>query len=231
MGASLTVSAIVPTLHESGRIASLVDRLLAVGVHEVVVADGGSADGTRALAAARGARVVEGPRGRAAQLNRGAARAQGEVCWFVHADVWPPDGAVDAIRAALADPSVVGGAFHTRTARDRDAGPPPAWLRLADVRQRYTRLPYGDQALFVRAETFRDAGGYRADLRMFEDVDLARRLWAHGSLRFLRPPVVVSARRYEARPLRSLLAMNLFPAAWRLGVPTAVLERLYGAPR
>ena len=72
---------------------------------------------------------------------------------------------------------------------------------------------------------------YRADLRMFEDVDLARRLWAHGSLRFLRPPVVVSARRYEARPLRSLLAMNLFPAAWRLGVPTAVLERLYGAPR
>jgi rSAM/selenodomain-associated transferase 2 len=231
MGTAPSVSAVVPTLAESGRIAALVDRLRAVGVDEVVVADGGSADGTCALARARGAVVVTAPRGRASQMNAGAAVARGEVLWFVHADGWPPPDAVDAIRAALADPGVVGGAFHTVTARDGDPGPPPRWLRLADLRQTYTRLPYGDQALFVRAATFAVVGGFRAELRLFEDVDLARRLWTQGSLRILRPPVVVSARRYEARPLRSLVAMNLFPTAFRLGVPTSALERWYGAPR
>ncbi len=225
------VTAVIPALDESGRIARAVDRLWSAGVDEVVVVDGGSADGTQALAAARGARTTRSERGRARQMNAGAALARGEVLWFVHADVDVPSSAVAALRGALAEQGTVGGAFHTLTVDDRTPADPPRWMRLADVRQRYTRHPYGDQALFVWASEFRAAGGYREDLRMFEDVELCRRLWARGRLRIVDPPVQVSARRYFGRPVRSLVAMNLFPTLWRLGVPTGVLERAYGRPR
>jgi rSAM/selenodomain-associated transferase 2 len=225
------VSVVVPTLDESGRIVAVLDHLAGLGVSEIVVSDGGSRDGTVALAASRGVRVVQGPKGRARQMNLGAAAARGTVLWFVHADGEPAPGSVEAIEAALGVDGVVGGAFHTRTVDDRVPGPPPAWMRLADVRQRVTRHPYGDQALFVRADVFRKVGGFREDLRMFEDVDLCRRLWGEGALRVVHPEIRVSARRYYARPVRSVVAMNLFPTAWRLGVPTSVLERLYGAPR
>lgn len=225
------LAAVVPVLNESGRVIRAIDRLRRLGVDEIVVVDGGSRDGTAALAAARGATVVPTAAGRAHQMNAGASVARAEVLWFVHADVVPPDDALRQLRAALAEPGAVGGAFHTLTADDRDPGPPPRWMRLADVRQRYTRLPYGDQALFVRATAFRAIGGFREDLRMFEDVDLARRLWTQGRLVVAPGPVRVSARRYFRRPVTSLVAMNLFPALWRLGVPTEVLEAAYGAPR
>lgn len=226
-----SVAAVVPALDESGRIAALVDRLRTFDLAELVVVDGESRDGTGAVARERGATVIAAPRGRAAQMNAGAAAVRADVLWFLHADVEAPEGAVDALRRVLRDPAVVAGAFHTRTTDDPTPESSPAWLRLADLRQRRTRLPYGDQGLFVRTAVFRAVGGYDERLRMFEDVDLARRLWRHGRVEILDPPLRVSSRRFRARPLHSLVAMNLFPLAFRVGMDTHTLERWYGTPR
>lgn len=223
---TLTVSVVVPALDEARALPGLLALLARLDVAEVIVADGGSRDGTVAIAEAHGARVVQGTRGRGPQQNAGAEQARGEVLWFVHADVRPPDGAVDAIRRALDDPRVVGGAFRIRTVPSGGAVPLGPLLRVADLRSRFTRLPYGDQAMFARAEAFRAVSGFPA-ARMFEDVELARRLWLRGRLVTLREEVEVSGRRFEARPLASLLAMNALPTLHRLGVPERWLLRLY----
>lgn len=225
------LSAVVPVLDERDRLPGLVDHLVArLGVEQVVVADGGSRDGTRAwLGAQRDLVVVDAPRGRGPQLRAGAEAADGLVLWFVHADTRPPHDALDRIRDHLLEPDVVGGAFRTLTRLDR-----PSWIEpllpLADLRAHYTGLPYGDQALFCRADAYRAAGGF-GDEPLFEDLDLARRLRRHGRLVVDPAPVEVSARRYAAHPLRTSLVMNTFPLLHRLGVPARVLARGYRAVR
>jgi glycosyltransferase involved in cell wall biosynthesis len=220
----------VPTWQEGRSVAALVARLLALGVSEVIVADADSPDGTAAIAAAAGARVVGGARGRGPQLRLGAAAATGEVVWIVHADARPPDGAVAAIEAALEDPGVVGGAFLLHTVDDAD---PPRFgrlLRVADLRSRYTRRPYGDQALFCRRAALERVGGV-PPLALFEDLALSTALWREGRLVRLPLEVKVSGRRFSAAPLRSFLTMWTLPVLWRLGVPADTLARLYNSAR
>lgn len=176
------VSAIVPMLNEESRIEGRLDQLLGMrSLHEVLVIDGGSHDRGPALVAARsGVTLLQAPRGRGVQMNAGARVATGDVLLFVHADVTLPSDAVSWIGAALEDPGVVAGAFRTWTVPD--AEPAPFWaplLHVADLRSRYTTLPYGDQALFVRTETFRALGGF-AELELMEDVELSRRLRRAG---------------------------------------------------
>jgi hypothetical protein len=103
-------------------------------------------------------------------------------------------------------------------------------LRSADLRARVTRYPYGDQALFVRRTAFDQVGGFPAQ-PLFEDLELARRLWRVGRIRTVPACVRVSGRRFLRRPLRSLVAMHVFPTLYRLGVSPETLARLYGAPR
>ncbi len=129
----------------------------------------------------------------------------------------------------MADRRVVAGAFRTWTVPER----PARWsglLHLADVRSRLTRLPYGDQALFVRAETFWRAGGYPTQA-LLEDVELARRLRRLGRIARVPARVRVSGRRFEARPLYYTAAMWLIPWLYRLGVAPDDLARWYGNPR
>src|SRR5579883_3084497 len=220
------LSVIVPVLDEAARIGRALRALAATpGVDEVIVVDGGSADRTVEIA-----RSFPGVRGLGPQMNAGARAASGAVLLFLHADVTLPADAAAHVAAALADPGVVGGAFRTWTVADGGGWPLGPLLHLADLRSRLTRLPYGDQALFVRREAFWRAGGLPAQPLM-EDVELARRLRRLGRLVTVPASVRVSGRRFAHNPLRAALALRLLPVLYRLGVAPERLARLYGNPR
>ncbi len=228
----MRVSVIIPVLNEEARISeALRDVAELPGIFEVIVVDGGSTDRTRQLVEAQPfATLVRAPRGRATQLNVGAAQAQGEVLLFLHADVRLPADAARWVNQVLADPSAAAGAFRTWTVPE---GRAPAWaplVHLADLRSRYSRVPYGDQALFVRRERFFEAGGF-PPIELMEDFELSRRLQKFGQIRTVPATVEVSARRFLARPLFYLAVMNLFPMLYQLGVPPRTLSAIYGHVR
>jgi rSAM/selenodomain-associated transferase 2 len=226
------VSVVVPVLDEAERVAGQLHSLRRfTALHEVIVVDGGSRDETTARVRAAGtARLLVAPRGRASQMNAGARAATGDVLLFLHADVRLPDDALVRIQEALEDPAVVGGAFRTWTVPDAKRSWLAPLLHLADLRSRCSRLPYGDQALFVRADAFWRAGGF-PDQPLMEDLALSRRLARLGQIRVVDSRVAVSGRRFLARPIYYTLAVNLFPVLYALGVAPATLKRLYGDPR
>ena len=225
------LSIIMPVLNEEARIPTQLAGLAGLsGVDEIIVVDGGSVDHTPDLAAAAGCRLVTAPRGRGTQMNAGAAAASGDILLFLHADVMLPVDAPLLIRRALADPTVVAGAFRTRTIAEGRRTWATRWLGLADLRSRYTRFPYGDQALFVRRDAFQRVGGFPAQ-PLFEDLEISRRLWSVGRVQTLRAEVCVSGRRFLARPLSFAILMNVLPILYRLGVSPETLQRAYGDVR
>jgi rSAM/selenodomain-associated transferase 2 len=226
------LSVVVPVLDEAERIGRQLAALRSTaGIDEVVVVDGGSSDGTVDLVRREpGVRLIAAPRGRGTQLNAGARAAAGDVLLFLHADVSLPPDAATWVARVLADPVVVAGAFRVLTIADDGPGWLGPLLRLADLRSRVTRLPYGDQAVFVRRDVFERVGGF-PDQPLMEDVELARRLRRVGTIRTVPGVVRVSGRRFLANPIRALVAMRVFPLLYRLGVSPARLARLYGDPR
>jgi rSAM/selenodomain-associated transferase 2 len=226
------LAVVIPVLDEEARLGRLLAQLTAdPGVGEIVVVDGGSRDRTRAIArSVPGVRLLAAPRGRGTQMNAGARATTAGVLIFLHADVQLPADARRAIDDALADPSVVAGAFRIRTVADGGRNWLGPLLRTADLRSRLARHPYGDQALFVRRSAFEQAGGF-PEQPLFEDVELARRLRRLGRIRLVPAEVRVSGRRFLQRPLRSLAAMYVFPTLYRIGVTPRTRARLSGAPR
>jgi rSAM/selenodomain-associated transferase 2/rSAM/selenodomain-associated transferase 1 len=214
------VSIIIPTLNEAALIGRTIRAVLRPGV-EVIVADGGSTDGTREIATASGALVIEAPSGRGSQLNAGAARARGSVLLFLHADTILPPNYLDAVYRAMADQRVVVGAFRLRI--DRHG----LLLRLVEtgvrIRCALFRKPYGDQALFLRADSFRRLGGF-AEVPLMEDVDLADRAGAIGTIRIVRDAVITSGRRWESAGVLRMTLINLAClVGFHLGVSPARL--------
>jgi rSAM/selenodomain-associated transferase 2 len=191
---SQRVSVIVPTLNEERTIASTLRGLLEQGAPEVIVVDGGSRDRTLALAEPFANRILTGEAGIARQLNRGAREATGEVLLFHFADLRLPEGGLGMIGRTLARPGVVGGAFSLGFDSPRLAFRIIAWG--ANVRNRLGFGPFGDQAIFVRRDTFERLGGFEPD-EAFEDLDLVRRLKREGRFVIVRPPVRSSVRRWE----------------------------------
>lgn len=226
------ISVIIPALNEAGRIRRCLDQFQAqAGAWELIVADGGSGDGTAELAETLGARVLRcSERGRGPQQNAGASVAQGELLLFLHADAILPPDAHAWITATLMAPGTAAGAFRVRHQAEAWRGWRAWILRLADLRSHWTRAPYGDQALFMKASTFRACGGFPARPLM-EDVALARALARRGRIRTVPAEVRVSGRRFEQGPLRACLCMHTFPLLERLCVDVRVLARLYGNPR
>ena len=165
-------------------------------------------------------------------MNAGAAVARGDVLLFLHADSLLPDGSVTAVLEALEDPAVIGGAFHIRLAPSPGAGRYVRGLlwstgRMIVARARVTRSFTGDQAIFVRAETFRDAGGY-LEIPLMEDVELSRRMRRAGKTVLLPQRVETSGRRWEAwGPLRTVLFMWRLRIGYLLGMTPAQCAQAY----
>ena len=219
------ISVVIPALNETSRIGDLVERVRGEAGVEVLVADGGSADGTAAAAAARGARVIRSGRGRATQMNAGAAAATGEILVFLHADTVLPGGWAAAVRAALDDPGVAIGAFTFAT--DSPLRSLRRIERVANWRGRRLGVVFGDQALFARSCDFDAVGGFPGQPLM-EDWELVRRLRRRGRLVILPRAAVTSARRWHARgPWRTTARNVLITIAYAAGVSSERLARWY----
>jgi len=214
---------VVPTLDEEPAVRENLAAAIAAA-DEVVVSDGGSRDRTCEVAGSLGARVVEGPAGRGAQLNRGAAATDAELLLFLHADTTLPAGAADAVHAAVAS-GCCGGGFRVRFEPTR-----PLFrfgAAIANARSRFTGIALGDQAQFVTRETFARLGGYR-EWPLLEDLDFARRLKRAGRVAMLPLAVTTSARRFVQRgPVRTVATNWLIWTLFACGVPPTRLVRLY----
>jgi rSAM/selenodomain-associated transferase 2 len=226
----MRLSIVVPALDEAANLARLLPELRRVWPDtEIIVADGGSRDGTTDVVRGQGGvRLLAGARGRARQMNAGARQAGGDVLLFLHADTRLPDGAPGAIAAALADPAVVGGRFDVRFDSRRPVLGMVAWFM--NVRSRATSICTGDQAIFVRRAAFEAVGGY-PDIPLMEDIELCRRLRARGRLAALRARVTTSARKWEREgPLRTIGLMWALRLLYFCGVAPARLHRWYYGP-
>ncbi len=218
-------SIIIPTLNEAAQIEAVLVSARAIFPHaEIIVADGGSTDATAALAAPH-AQVIAAPRGRARQMNAGAAVARGDVLLFLHADTRLPHNAAGVIAAALHAPDVVAGGFALRF--DAVGLVYELIARSTNLRSRLRHIFTGDQAIFVRTDVFRAIGGF-ADIPLMEDLEVWPRLRKVGRVSMLTPPVLVSARRHRKYgPLRVLVTGWVYQILYALGMPPFGLHRLY----
>src|SRR5690606_37633610 len=225
------LSIVVPTLNEATRIGSLIDGLRVPGT-EVIVSDGGSTDETREIAAAHGARVTLAPRGRGPQMNAGAAMARGAHLLFLHADTTLPKDFLSIVVQTLEDPSVSLGAFSFKL--DRNG----VLLRSVELAVRFRcaafRMPYGDQAFFMRRSAFTQVGGF-ASIPLMEDIDLVRRARKAGRVLVVDAAATTSARRWNAAGVVRMTAINqACVIAYSLGASPARLaawrNRLTGKP-
>jgi rSAM/selenodomain-associated transferase 2 len=220
---ALTLAIIVPTLNEEGTLRRHLPAAMAAA-DEVIVSDGGSTDGTAAVARELGARVVDGPPGRGGQLCRGAAAATADILLFLHADTTLPETGAEQVREAVAR-GACGGAFLLRFDADR----PMQRLgsRLINWRTRRLRVPLGDQAQFVTRETFDQLGGYR-DWPILEDLDFALRLRRLAGFTLIASPVTTGARRFvEQGAVRTVATNWLIWLLFLCGVSPHWLARLY----
>jgi rSAM/selenodomain-associated transferase 2 len=222
----MSVSVIVPTLNEAATIVPTLRRLEAQACDEVIVVDASSADGTASLAQQEGAIVIESPRGRGVQQNRGAAAARGDVLVFLHADCWLESGAVAGLRSFLArHPGVPAGCFRMRVESEH-----PLYRSIdvaAHLRAGLLGIPYGDQAIFVRRRVFERVGRF-PETPLMEDVGISLRLRRLGRLAVLPHRVHVSPRRWICYGIaRQSLRNWSLTIAVALGVPAETLTRFY----
>lgn len=227
LGPEPLVTVVVPVLDEAAALPGLLDHLAGLaGRWEVVVADGGSRDGTPELAAAHplAPRGIGPFRGRAAQCNAAAAVATGEVLVFLHADSRLPLDAHATLAGALRNPAVAGGNFALRfDGEDRFSRVLTAWYAI----QRRAGIYYGDSTIWLRAAAFAALGGYR-ELPIMDDYDLVRRLEHRHRTACLPGPATTSPRRWRALGVpRTVLSWVVIRWLFLAGVPPSRLARLY----
>jgi rSAM/selenodomain-associated transferase 2 len=240
----MTISVVIPVLNEQQALPATIAALRACrGIAEIIVADGGSTDGTvPRLQAQADIVLVNSVCGKGPQINAGAAAAlkasgasassetdradSSDVLLFLHADCLISQAALDAVQATLADSHIAGGAFYLRFAESR-----PWRLRLVaagiNLRAWLRRSATGDQGIFVRKSVFRAIGG-APDWPLFEDVELVRRIKQAGKFKVLRPRLTVSGRRYiQHGVLRTALRIYALRLAYWMGVPPERLKEWF----
>jgi rSAM/selenodomain-associated transferase 2 len=225
----LCISIIVPTLNEQEQLPATLARVSLAAGDELIVVDGGSTDSTVAVAQQYTSCVLSSPPGRARQMNLGAAHARGHILLFLHADTFLPVGGLEAVRLAMHLPHTVGGAFRLAFLPAAPALRVIAWG--ANVRTRLGKLPYGDQALFVRRALFEELGGY-ADVPFLEDVKLVQALRKKGPLAIVPHAVQTSGRRWQRNGvLYTTIRNNVLMTLYFCGVSPGTLKRWYGERR
>jgi hypothetical protein len=225
----MSISIIIPALNEAAHLAATIQSAQSPTTCEVLVIDGGSCDATIAIAEVAGAQVIRTEPGRARQMNAGAKVARGNILLFLHADTRLPRDFDWYVQQALTQEEAVAGAFQLGLDGTQRG------LRfietMANWRSRWWQMPYGDQAIFLRADVFARAGGF-PDLPLMEDFELMRRLRKQGRIVLAPVAVVSSARRWLQLGVVKTTAVNqLLIAAYLAGVAPATLVRWYRRER
>jgi rSAM/selenodomain-associated transferase 2 len=223
---AMIISIIVPTLNEAGLIQPFLVHLRerARGA-EIIVADGGSSDGTVEVALESCDQLVASECNRAIQMNAGVRAAHGDTLWFVHVDAEVPWGCLDEIERILVDPKVAGGYFRIQLPRGHI-------YRLTDCFAHYAgialRMRCGDHGIFCRQTVFVDVGGF-PEVPLMEDVEFFRLLRRRGRVICSQKRILASPRRYETvGRVRLTLGYGLIAMLYILGVPLSKLASLYG---
>jgi rSAM/selenodomain-associated transferase 2 len=221
------ISVIIPTLNEAAYIGKCIEAIRREDDRiEIIVADGGSIDNTKEIAAGYKKVInVDSEKGRGLQMNMGAAASSCDMLLFLHADTTIESGWSQSILSALDDPSVIGGAFtfavndHSWKYRLVEA-----WVKM---RCNLFNLPYGDQAVFIKKSTFEMISGYR-NIPLMEDVDLIDRMKKAGRISILDKKAFTSERRWKKKGLIKTAAINqITMLLYKLGVSHDRLSRFY----
>lgn len=189
------ISVIIPTYNEEGELPKLLGHLQDYGKNEIeiIVVDAGSIDKTRAVSERYHINFLFTPiKGRAAQMNYGAAHSHGEILYFVHADTLPPKSYVDDIYNSVNTGFDLG--------RYRSKYNSDSWLlKINAFLSRFDTLAGmgGDQTLFVTKKLFNQCGGFSPSMRIMEEFNFCQRARKNGKYKILRKPVLISARKYE----------------------------------
>ncbi len=216
----------MPVLNEAAIVVPFLKKLRHCAPDaEIIVADGGSSDGTAELAREFCDHLVLSEKKRSAQMNAGAQLAKGDVFWFLHVDSEITHACLIEIQSALADPRLAGGYFRIRLPR------PEIIYRATDTAAHYVgllvRVRCGDHGVFCRRSIFEEIGGY-ADVPVMEDVEFYRALHRCGKVRVMKTAIVTSPRRYEeVGPWRLTAAYLLIASLYVAGAPLRFLAQLY----
>ena len=230
-GLGAKISIVIPALNEAGTIAQVLAHIQPLPNVEVILVDGGSSDDTVSIVQGLGAKVISSEKGRAHQMNVGAKAATGEILLFLHADTFLPLGFETMVRSTLQPPltgekpAPIAGAFSLQIDNPLPSLRSIEWL--VSWRSKWRQMPYGDQAIFLRAETFWELGGFR-EMPIMEDFELIRRLQRRGRIEILSAPVVTSARRWLQRGVwQTTLINQAIVIGYLVGVSPARLASWY----
>jgi rSAM/selenodomain-associated transferase 2 len=224
-GVRTQFSIIVPVFNEALLIRPFLQHLRERAPEaDIIVADGGSSDGTVDLATGFCDQLIRSEPNRAIQMNIGARAARGDILWFVHVDAELPLRCLDEIGRIMDDPNVVGGYFRIRL-------PQGLVYRLTDSFAHYAglllRMRCGDHGIFCRRTVFLDIGGF-PNVPLMEDVGFVRQLHRHGRVTYSDKRILISPRRYEAiGRVRLTLAYGFIAMLYIFGVPLSKLASIY----
>jgi rSAM/selenodomain-associated transferase 2 len=224
----MTLAIVIPVLNEADGIVASLTALASLrenGV-QIVIADGGSEDGSKELATPLCDRVVTSRRGRAVQMNAGAAAANGNALLFLHADTRLPPSADRIILEELRAKTLGWGHFDISI--EGQSALLPLIAASMNLRSRLTGIATGDRAMFMTRETFDAVGGF-PEQPLMEDIEMSRRLKRLARPIALRERVTTSGRRWDQNgPMRTMLLMWQLRLAYFLGAEPAALARRYG---
>ena len=218
------ISIIIPTLNEEKVLKKTIESvLIQPNKLEIIISDGGSTDNTLNIAK-KYAKIVNSKKGRGIQMNSGTKFANGDILLFLHADTILPKNATKEIKKILKDKTIIAGGFHKKYNSPKYVLSSKffnskIWLKI------FKFIP-GDQAIFIRKNTFTKIKGFK-NISLMEDVEIFKRLKTKGKIKLLKKTVITSSRRFEHKPIRTLILMSFLLTSFYLGANPNKLKKKY----